>query len=541
MNPKEKSILGWPIYPLLFAAYIPLNLFAHNLSLYAVTDTLRSILFLPLLAGLLLALLSIIFRRPHFAALVTVLVVGYAVYSYSGTTKDAPLVAGLLVICGLAYKLNIGTKTTQIINLFAVVVLAQPLFIIATESLSIASVSTLDDSPFNEPLSLSSMEQKAPPTIVHIVLDGYSSNATLRDLFEYDNTPFNNELTEMGFIVGQDVRTPYNQTLLVMTSIFNGTYLEPGTGPLSVETSDHLRGVLGKLTTQGPLYQRLGEMGYKFLFVEPGYEFLGRPSPATISEPEIPPERINYFEQELLNFLFRLTPLHRLESVEIYKNIYLKNALNTEFYRSADSPYLLYEHIIAPHPPFVIDRDGNDTDQWVQFNTLATGNHATYGLPHLAEEYQEGYREKLLYTNTEILKQLRKMIRDIPGPKIILLHGDHGSGSFYYHEYPEFSCLSERYNTFLAVYADDPAVQEKFAGLATERFNLVNIYRLIFDASFGTDLGKLEDKSYFARWSTPQKPILLPEQELAGSCPTLTLYRDDVEGTHPEHAIQERQ
>ena len=539
MNFKNESLLGWPIYPLLFAIYIPLNLFAHNLSLYSANDILRSIIFLPLLVGLLLALLSIVFRRPNFAALITVLLVGYGVYFYSGTTRDIPLVAGLLIICGLAYKLNIGTRATRVFNLLAVAVVAQPLVIIATESISIASISTLADSPFNEPIPRHALEKATPPTIVHIVLDGYGSNETLRNLFEHDNTPFSNELTEMGFIVGQDVRTPYNQTLLVMTSIFNGTYLEPGRGPLSVKTSDHLRGVLGKLTTQGPLYQRLSEMGYSFLFVEPGYEFLGRPAEVIISAPDIPAERINYFEQELLNFLFRLTPLHRLESVEIYKNIYLQNALTTEFYRSAKGPYLLYEHIIAPHPPFVIDRNGNDTDRWEKFNTLATGNHATYGLPHLAEEYQEGYREKLLFTNDGIVKQLRRMIRDIPGPKIILLHGDHGSGSFYYHEYPEFSCLSERYNTFLAVYADDPAVRDKFATLASERFNLVNIYRLIFDASFGTELGPLEDKSFFARWSTPQTPIPLPEQELARDCPTMTLYRDDSDAELAEHLEEE--
>jgi hypothetical protein len=537
MNSKLNTASGWPLYPLLFAVYIPLNLFAHNLSLYSANDALRAFIFLPLLVGLLVALLFFIVRRLHFAALVTVLLIIYGVYFYSGTIADIPILLGLLAICGLAYKVNIGARATRLLNLLALAMAVQPLFIIATESISIAAVSTLDNSPFNEVKPTAGFEQKTPPTIVHIVLDAYNSNETLRELFNYDNTPFSDELADMGFIVGQDVRTPYNQTLLVMTSIFNGTYLEPGRGPLSVKTSDHLRGVLGKLTTQGPLYQRLKEKGYNFLFVEPGYEFLGRPESATLSGPDVPAERINYFEQELLNFLFRLTPLHRLESVEIYKNIYLKNALTTEFYLTEERPYLLYEHIIAPHPPFVIDRNGNDTDQWEKFNTLATGNHATYGLPHLAEEYKEGYREKLMYTNDGILKQLRKMIRDIQGPKIILLHGDHGSGAYYYHEFPEFSCLSERYNTFLAVYSDDPAVQEKFSSLPSERFNLVNIYRLIFDASFGTELGTLQDKSYFARWSTPQEPMQLPEIELAGNCPALKPYQEKPDGELSEQAI----
>ena len=64
------------------------------------------------------------------------------------------------------------------------------------------------------------------PNIIHIVLDGYSRQDVLAELYGFDNAPFLDRLRELGFAVADRATTPYNQTLLVMDSVFSGTMLE---------------------------------------------------------------------------------------------------------------------------------------------------------------------------------------------------------------------------------------------------------------------------------------------------------------------------
>jgi hypothetical protein len=403
-------------------------------------------------------------------------------------------------------------------NVLMLVVLIQPLISIATfrQAIQVQYADILGTSPFSNIEVGKPQDQSRHPTIVHIVLDGYASNDTLLNIFGHDNKLFTDELEKLGFIVNQDVRTPYNQTLLTMSSIFAGNYLRSGAGPLKEKDTDQLRGSLGAMVTQGPLQQRLDELDYEYLTVETGYEFLRYPDSSTRSGPNVLPKGKNPFETNLLRFL-DILPMEP-EPGPIYENTYQRHAFTTDFYLDEDTPFLLYEHILAPHPPFTIDRDGHDTQQWTNFSTMADGNHATKGEQSLIDEYKQGYLEKLRYANGALIKQARKMIQEIPGPKIIMVHGDHGSGAYYNHDYPESSCLSERYNTFLAIYADNPEVRKKLVSLGSERFNLINLYRLIFDINFDTNMGLLEDKSFFAAWDTPQQLALLEDKQISASC-----------------------
>jgi hypothetical protein len=239
--------------------------------------------------------------------------------------------------------------------------------------------------------------------------------------------------------------------------------------------------------------------------------FLRFPDFATVSTPDIPGKSLNFFEIDLL---MNFGVLIYGEPVENY-NEFLRHALTTDFYNEAKPPYMLYEHVLAPHPPFVIDRDGNTDIRSEYFNTISDANHATGNHPELIQLYRHGYLEKLLYTNKAALKQVSKMIADIEGSKIIIIHGDHGSGASHNYDSQQFdSCLSERFSPFLAVYSDDSKLQKKLAAIAADEFNLVNLYRVIFDETFGTELGQLKSRSFFVPWDQPQQPQLLDQAQL---------------------------
>jgi hypothetical protein len=518
MRFNKDDLLSWPLYPILLGLYIPLNYFAHNQSLYVFSDAIRSFAIIPVLVGLLLSILWLVFRRVHFAAITTTLIVGYTVYFRIQLANEILFVLVILGATWLLGRQRIGPNCSRILNVLMLVVIIQPVIAIGTftQAMQFEHVDSMDSSPFSnikieKPQDLSSL-----PTIVHIVLDGYASNDTLLDIFKFDNTPFTDELKQLGFVVAQNVRTPYNQTLLSMSSIFSGSYLQSEQGALNEEDADLLRGSLGLMVTQGPMQQRLNELDYQYLAVETGYNFLPYPDFSTLSGPNFKPEGKNPYETNLLIFLDILP--REPESGPVASNSYLRHAFTTDFYRKQETPFLLHEHILAPHPPFNIDRDGNDTQQWPNFNTMADGSHGNKGEPALIEEYKQGYLEKLRYANGALVKHVKKMIQDIPGPKIIMVHGDHGSGAYYNQEEIEKSCLSERYNTFLAVYADDPAVRKQLVSLESEPFNLINLYRLIFDINFGTDMGQLENRSFFASWKTPQQLTPLKEEQITAAC-----------------------
>jgi hypothetical protein len=521
MNLRKGAFLSWPIYPVLFGLYIPLNYFTHNQALYGFSDTQRSLIIAPLLVGLICLTLWLATRRIHFAALIATLLTAYAVYFCITPLVEIPIIVAASVILWLKFRDKIGSNFSRITNVMMLVVLVQPLLAIASfkQVIQAELVDPLGTSPFSNISLQQPRDSDTLPTIVHIVLDAYASNATLQDIFNYDNTAFTNDLAELGFIVGHDVRTPYNQTLLVMSSIFSGNYFASGQGPLSEPNPDLLRGALGTLVTEGWAQQRLRELDYNYLFVETGYQFLRRPDSSMASYPGKLPDSSNPYEAGLLSLIGILPPPRQSEAIkDRNENTYLRHALTTDFYRTAKTPFLLYEHVLAPHPPFIIDRDGNDTSQWKEFNSISAD---TKGEKKLIEGYKQGYLEKLRYTNAAVLEQTRKMIRDIPGPKIILVHGDHGSGAYFDDTDPNdpgSTCLSERYNTFLAVYSNDPIIRDKFMRLETERFNLVNLYRLIFDAKFESDIGLLEDQSFYAAWHSPQQLNRLDEKQISAEC-----------------------
>ena len=312
-----------------------------------------------------------------------------------------------------------------------------------------------------------------------------------------------------------------------MSAIFSGTYLRENEPPIVQHNDAALRSVLGRIVARGPVHRQLERLGYRFLFTDTGYKFFqGFAKYGTVTAPSFGPFGLNLFEQFLIdrtNFRFvqklAMKFLKLTYSKSERMNEIVRHAVTTKFYRDHRAPFFLYEHVLAPHPPFTVDRIGRMTTKWLQhFGGAADGDHVTLGNPELQAQYKAGYLEKLRYINQAILKQVTSMIQDIPAPKIIIIHGDHGSGAYLFHNDPDRTCLKERMSPFLAIYTDNLRLRQAFAKFQRERFNLVNLYRIIFDASFGTDLGTADDRSYFLEWDSPKHPHRLGDKRINRPC-----------------------
>src|ERR1044072_1951722 len=64
------------------------------------------------------------------------------------------------------------------------------------------------------------------PDIFFIVLDEYSGNTALNQLFHFDNSDFKKQLEQRGFYVAKESLSNYNYTPFSVASILNMKYLD---------------------------------------------------------------------------------------------------------------------------------------------------------------------------------------------------------------------------------------------------------------------------------------------------------------------------
>jgi len=196
---------------------------------------------------------------------------------------------------------------------------------------------------------------------------------------------------------------------------------------------------------------------------------------------------------------------------------------STPYEQELSSPYFLYVHLLAPHPPFDVDRHGQVKKQEGGPRGMMDGNHFTDNTDDRREIYRRGYVEKLQFANQGILSMVERIISRKDEPTIIIVHGDHGGGLQLDHNSPADSCLKERFSPLLAVYASDDRLQKALPA----DLNLANIYRLVFNTYFGTAMPLLPNRSVFAGWKNPAQQQIISPDQLEQSChPTQTVMRN---------------
>jgi hypothetical protein len=196
----------------------------------------------------------------------------------------------------------------------------------------------------------------------------------------------------------------------------------------------------------------------------------------------------NLFEKSRLRFL---APL--ISQVAFYPtNTSHREMIKFNFRTLAESvtypgPKYVFSHIISPHPPFVFDKDGNPISPGYGF----TFNDAT-DFPGTLEEYRTDYIGQLEHTNRLLEETIRTILSESNNPPIIILQADHGPGMMTDFSTSENTCLKERFSIFAAYY---------LPGIGPESIpndiTPVNIFRIVLNEYFSTDLPLLDNASYY--------------------------------------------
>jgi hypothetical protein len=459
-------------------------------------DILRPAIVLAVVFTLILWFFRFAGRDWHRAGLWTMLPVIALVIA----TQSNALLAGLALAVLVTVFMERGKVTadsTLILNIFAVVLSVVPLSVVGATLFAGDRIDLRD-------ASLEGVKLNERPSIVHIVLDGYSARDVAAQVYGHDNSVFEKALEEEGFLVMERAFTPHNQTLFAMTAVMNGVYLSPAVLPDIQDWKLRLR--LGKTLTGGAVASLLRREGYQFAYTDNSFRPL-RFGDGALRRGE-PGVSLNSIESSLI-----ATVLPSSSLATAAHNVRVRGAFAPENYDIPARPFFFYQHVITPHPPFSLTSDGGDRQTISPL--ISDASHFIGYSTERRRRYVEGYAEKLKFTNTALLRQMQNLP---DGPIVVFIHGDHGGGSLFDHESLERSCAQERFATLFAVYSNIPQVQQAFSARSSAPFNLVNTYRILLSALSETEIATLPDTSFFNPWSEPRRLQPVPSDVRTAEC-----------------------
>jgi hypothetical protein len=307
-------------------------------------------------------------------------------------------------------------------------------------------------------------------------LDGYTREDVLNVFYDYDNSPFLNELTEIGFFVGRCSQSNYASTKLALPAVMNLNYIPE---------------VLGDAKTLPPLEssvvnQTLDNLGYTTIaFENRARGHFDLDEDIHLSRNPVVFENMDFLsgisefesmviETSMLRLLIDMKGLlPETFTGKVKDSEYYDHYLQTEFILEElgrlpemEGPIFVFAHILVPHSPFVFS---------------PTGGYEPSG----AKGSVIGYRNNVEYLNSKLPDMLRKIIDNSEVQPIIVIMGDHGPMGI--------TVTPEQRMAILNVYY----VNEEAQAFLYEEITPVNSFRVIFNQYFGTDYPLLEDISYY--------------------------------------------
>ncbi len=493
MQTKRRQII---VYPFLFAVYPLLHLYATNIELMAFSEILLPLaLILGATAVLYLAVNWSLKANTRAGVITTAIAFAALYYGYyydEVFRRISPdpnfvnveprhnyllplwIIFFVFIIALAVWKLNTQSKVDGYLNFLSVVLVVMALIPVAQSYFDQAKASEhLVEMPTpTKGRSLNSrVRLDALPDVYYIILDGYARGDVLRDYYDFDNSAFINYLTSNGFYVASESHSNYAQTSLSIPSSLNIDYLD-NLGVLEDKLSDREKtNRLTFLAHENYLTRQFNDLGYTTIHF--GSEF----------------RLTNYSEQADINHPFR----GRSEFTKVFlgTTIYKAFDLFTKDRREGildtfsklkevpkiKDPTFTFAHIVAPHPPYVFDREGNFTG--VEYYENVNGN---VWLP------KQAYTDQLSYVNHLTEDLIDSILAQSETPPIIVLQADHGTWSGWIKS-------REALPIFNAYYLPGGGEQYLYPSITP-----VNSFRLILDFYFGTDLGLLEDRSYISSY-----------------------------------------
>jgi hypothetical protein len=501
-------------HPYLFAIYPVAAAMARNSTEIRLADTLR-----PLFITLFIALILFFFLQKKFqpvdrAGLLTSLLLlfffhyGYyykfpETYTFLGLQVNRHMVIILLwlvfitIVTSQRIWMHVRPQIiTRYLNILSMISFVFPFRLILIFAYWYAQDPLRDWQPNLPPIAPPSAttQTSSSPDIYYIILDGYGRQDILQELYGFDNSNFIDFLQERNFYIANDSRSNYNQTALSLASSLNLDYLYL---PSFAGDQSNNRDPLKEMIQDSRLVNFLMQRGYTILALDSGFDLTNDISATKYLTINNHP--ITNFESLLLQtsafripfdlFGWRLPiPEYSTHRERILTNFQTLGTLS-----SYGGPKFVFAHIMAPHPPFIFDANGNPLAPDRPYS-LGDGSH----YQGTSDEYVSSYVQQLAYLNKLVMGVVNELLANSAKEPIIILQADHGPGAYLNWDSLELSCVMERTSILNAYYLPNQDI-------LYPSITPVNTFRIILDNYFNTNLGILPDKAYFAIWQKPYK------------------------------------
>ena len=331
------------------------------------------------------------------------------------------------------------------------------------------------------------------PDIYYIILDGYARADVLEEFYDFDNSDFIDYLEEKDFIIPTDNHSNYPKTTFSVASTLNMDYIQniaPG-----LEDS-YFWWLMSPLIFHSQTRTMLEDIGYESVSLGVNWTITDNQTTDIYYSPSS--IKVREFETHILSntalVIFR--PLldkfaYIPSSYDAHRELILYNFETFSEIAQLPGPQFTYVHFLSPHPPFVFDKNGNplDREEIFSLNDDASMDDKV----EWYRVYREGYSGQLEYLNKKLVQLVDDILENSETPPIIIFQADHGPGMYVNFSSAEKTCLYERFSPFAAYYLPDIAQDT-----IPEDITPVNIFRVIFNEYFETDLPLLENAYFFS-------------------------------------------
>jgi hypothetical protein len=490
---RKREKQAFPFYPFLFALFPIIAELSVNIQYIKLSYILRPAIISLIIGAVLYGLGRLLLRRWDRAAIITswllLLFFSYGhVFNIIEGVKIGNFEIGhhryliilwlLLAIggCFFFYWLTKRiSKITGILNAVSVFLIIVPLLFTSVTIIN-QRINTRYQTSSNVQLSSGSNES---PDVYYIILDQYTRQDMLFENHGFDNSDFVQKLQDLGFYVAPCSQSNYGMTSLSLASSLNMNYVE-SINPEAIK--NHINWTVFGANIKHSLVQEIfKKAGYKTISFETGVVWSEvEDSDLYITRRSNPTAREQGFGQVSdFELFFWRTTLFRF--VEDYNQAFwykwffhVKSPDEDQYDRilfdldqlemsvNIPGPKYVYLHLVSPHEPFVIDKNG-------QFSP--NPDHAT------------GYLQQVEYLDMRIPEIMQYIIEHSSTPPIIVIQADHGDE------------WEERMAILNAYYFPGNGKDALYPTISP-----VNTFRLIFDEYFGQDFPLLDDVSYFSRY-----------------------------------------
>ena len=371
---------------------------------------------------------------------------------------------------------------TGVLNLFALVLVVMTTGSVVQKKLRESSLQ-FPEIPMVETVHL----RPSFPNVYYIILDGFARSDVLRDVYGMENPGFEEFLRERGFFVASNAVSNYFRTNYSLTSSLNMSFIEP---PLVPEDRPRMLFSYLRHRLQNNAVRLIFERaGYRTVSFETGYRSTewrdnSEYHPLT-SWNRVSATAESYLQIPVLREMVsaRLHSLHRERSERLFGELVPVP--------ESPGPRFVFVHVLAPHPPFVYQKDGS---LYLSHKVFTLGDGDDYGG---AADYIERYTAQVSYISKRMTEILDVILRSDPGA-FILVQADHGPGFQFNREDIEATNLKERFSILSAYYFPDRDYSDLYPSISP-----VNSFRVVMNKLAGARIPLLADRSFFAEAGDP--------------------------------------